>query len=67
MDLKYSFGYLICDISTRSREGLSLDLEGLRKHFNSLFGDDGDPERHVVIALLGEVKGEHNEFKFVDG
>ena len=40
-----------------------MDLEGLRKHFDSQFGDDGDPERHVVIALLlgHQVKGEHNE------
>jgi hypothetical protein len=48
-------------ISLRGPEGLLLDLEGLRKHFNSHFGDDGSPEKHVVIALLGQVKGEHNE------
>jgi hypothetical protein len=48
-------------ISLRGPEGLLLDLEGCRKHFNSRFGDDGDPTKHVVIALLGAVKGEHNE------
>jgi hypothetical protein len=48
-------------ISLRGPEGLLLDLEGCRKHFNSCFGDDGDPSKHVVIALLGSVKGEHNE------
>ena len=48
-------------ISLRGPEGLLLDLEGLRKYFNSHFGDDGKPEKHVIIALLGQVKGEHNE------
>lgn len=48
-------------LSLRGPEGLLMDLEGLRKHFNSQFGDDGSPEKHVVIALLGQVKGEHNE------
>jgi hypothetical protein len=48
-------------ISLRGPEGLLLDLEGVRKHFNSQFGDDGSPDKHVVIALLGQVKGEHNE------
>jgi len=48
-------------ISLRGPEGLLLELEGLRRHFNSHFGNDGDPSSHVVIALLGQVKGEHNE------
>jgi hypothetical protein len=47
--------------SSRGPEGSLLDLEGLRKCFNSTFGDDGKPEKHVIIALLGQVKGEHNE------
>ena len=47
-------------ISLRGPEVLLLDLEGVRRHFNSQFGDDGSPERHVV-ALLGQVKGQHNE------
>jgi hypothetical protein len=48
-------------ISLRGPKGLLLDLEGCRKHFNSCFRDDGDPSKHIVIALLGSVKGEPNE------
>ena len=49
-------------ISLQGPEGLLLDLEGLRKYFNSHFGaDNGKPEKHVIITLLGQVKGEHNE------
>ena len=48
-------------ISLPCPEGLLLDLEGLRKYFNSHFGDDGKPEKHVIIALLVQVKGKHNE------
>jgi hypothetical protein len=38
-----------------------MELEGCRKYFNLRFGEDGDPAKHVVVALLGTVKGEHNE------
>ena len=48
-------------ISLQGPISLSFDLEGLRKHFNSQCGDDSSPEKHAVIALLGQVKGEHNE------
>jgi hypothetical protein len=48
-------------LSLRGPEGLLLELEGCRKYFNSRFGSDGDPAKHVVVALLGQVKGEHNE------
>jgi hypothetical protein len=48
-------------VSLRGPEGLLLDLEGCRKHFSSNFGSDGDATKHVVIALLQRVKGEHNE------
>lgn len=48
-------------ISLGGPEGLLLDLEDLRKHFNSQVGDNGSPERHVVITFLGQVKGKHNK------
>jgi hypothetical protein len=48
-------------LSLRGPEGLLMELEGCRKYFASHFGSDGDPAKHVVIALLGSVKGEHNE------
>ena len=30
-------------------------------HINSQLSDDSNPEKHVVTALLRQVKGEHNE------
>jgi hypothetical protein len=54
----YAISYVL---SLRGQEGLLLELSGCRKYFNSPFGEEGDPAKHVVIALLGKVKGEHNE------
>jgi hypothetical protein len=48
-------------LSLRGPGGLLLDLKGCRKYFNSRFGSDGDPAKHVVVALLGAVKGKHNK------
>ena len=48
-------------ISFRGPVGMLLDLEGMHKHFNSQVGDEGSPERHMVIVLLGQIKGKHNE------
>jgi hypothetical protein len=48
-------------LSLRGPEGLLLELEGCRKYHNSKFRGEGDPEENVIIALLGQVKGEHNE------
>ena len=42
--------------SLRGPEGLLLDLGGLRKNF--MKGLDKD---YVIVALLGQVKGEHGE------
>jgi hypothetical protein len=36
-------------------------LSGPPAFCDSHFGDDGSSEKHVIIALLGQVKGEHNE------
>ena len=47
--------FAICYVdSLRGSEGLLLDLEGIRDHFET-----GLDEDYVVIALLGTVKGEH--------
>jgi len=49
--------FIICYVdSLRGSEGLLLDLEGLRSHFYT-----GSDLGYVVVALLGEVKGEHGE------
>jgi hypothetical protein len=42
--------------SLRGPEGLLLDLGGLRKNFVK-----GRDNNYVIVALLGEVKGEHGE------
>jgi len=42
-------------ISLRGPEGFLLDLEGLNRYWQQ------DPERYIVIALLGKVKGEHHD------
>ena len=48
--------FLLCYvISLRGPEGLLLDLEGLRQHFQT------NHNFYTTIALLGTVKGEHHE------
>jgi hypothetical protein len=54
----FSVSYVIL---LRGLEGLLLELEGCSKYLNSSFGSDGDPAKHVVIALMDMVKGKHNE------
>jgi hypothetical protein len=47
---------ICCVDSLRGPEGLLLDLGGLRKNF--VKGEDKD---YVIVALRGQVKGEHGE------
>jgi hypothetical protein len=42
--------------SLRGPEGLLVDLEGCQQNFQK-----GPKENYVIIALLGQVKGEHEE------
>ena len=44
---------MICYVlSLRGSEGLLLDLEGLHRHWSAV------ADRHVIVALQGQVKGE---------
>jgi hypothetical protein len=51
----HSFSVVAYVISLRGTEGFLLDINGLRRHHQPTDSD------HVIIALLGKIKGEHHD------
>jgi hypothetical protein len=51
----HSFSVVAYVISLRGTEGFLLDIDGLRRHRQPIDSD------HVIIALLGKIKGEHHD------
>jgi hypothetical protein len=50
----HTFMLVTYTVSLRGPEGFLLDLEGLNRHWRA------EVEDHFIIALRGEIKGEHN-------
>jgi hypothetical protein len=53
--IPFLFSCRICNLSLRGTEGFLLDIDGLRRHRQPIDSD------HAIIALLGNIKGEHHD------